>query len=137
VITTTFSVGPTLGDPKPANNHASLATTVIAVPTPVDSNLSEQFGGIVYNATTHQYQQMVTLTNTSSSTLSGPISLVLVPTGSFTLTNATGLVDYYPYVSLVPKGKVWKPGQTMTFTLDFKAASLADITYQAGVYEGV
>jgi uncharacterized repeat protein (TIGR01451 family) len=137
VITTTFSVGPTAGDPKPANNHASLATAVIAVPTLVDSDLREQLGAIVYNATTHRYQQTVTLTNTSTGTLSGPISLVLVPIGNFTLANAAGLVDYYPYVSLVPKGKVWTPGQTLTLTLDFKAAGAADITYDFSVDEGV
>jgi uncharacterized repeat protein (TIGR01451 family) len=139
LIDTTLSVGPTTGDPKPANNSATWPTTVV-VPTPLaGTSVQVQQGSLSYDATTHKYVETLTLTNTSGSPLSGPISLLVEPgpQSNFTVTNATGILGDVPFVSLVHKGKTWKAGQKLTITLAFTAASAQDIAFQWSVEEGV
>jgi hypothetical protein len=139
VLSPTFAVGPTANDPKPANNSAAWATTVIAAPTVLSSLVQVNAGSITYDATTHHYVQTIALTNISAGPLNGPIAFVLTPaTGSsFTLTNASGILETTPYVSLVHQGKTWKAKQTITIKLDFTAAGTADISYSWAVEEGV
>jgi hypothetical protein len=90
--------------------------------------VSLNFGSIIYNSTTKVYSETVTLTNNTSGTLTGPLSLELtnLPSG-VVLTDATGTTKGNPYIRFLSSGKTLKPGASVSITLTFTAPSLSDI----------
>jgi hypothetical protein len=92
--------------------------------------VSVSFGSLIYNSMTNLYSETVTLTNNSSNTLTGPLSLELtnLPSG-VALTDATGTTSGNPYIRFLKSGSTLKPGASRTITLTFTAASLSDITF--------
>ena len=72
----------------------------------------------------------MTLTNITSGTLMGPLSLELtgLPSG-VVLTDATGTTNGNPYIRFLTSGKTLKKGASVTITLTFTAASPSDITF--------
>jgi hypothetical protein len=88
------------------------------------------FGSITYSSNRGLYSETVTLTNTSSGTLAGPMSLELtnLPPG-VTLTDASGTANGNPYVRFLKSGKTLKPGASLSITLTFTAPSLGDIDF--------
>jgi hypothetical protein len=90
--------------------------------------ISLSFGGITSNS--NKYSETVTLTNNTSGTLTGPLSLELtnLPSG-VVLTDATGTTNGNPYIRFLSSGKTLKPGASTTITLTFTAPSLSDITF--------
>jgi RNA polymerase sigma-70 factor (ECF subfamily) len=104
----------------------------------VASPVSLSFGSITYNSKTGLYSETVTLTNTTSSTLTGPISLVLtnLPSG-VTLTDATGTTNGNPYYRFLTSGKTLKAKASTSITLTFTAASLSEITFGTEVVVGL
>jgi hypothetical protein len=100
------------------------------MPGPVSLN----FGSIIYNSTQKVYSETVTLTNNSSNTLAGPLSLELtnLPTG-VVLTDATGTTNGHPYIRFLNSGKTLTKGASVSITLTFTAASLSDITFSTKV----
>jgi hypothetical protein len=99
-----------------------------ADPTPSPVSLS--FGSITYNKKTQLYSETVTLTNITSGTLTGPLSLDLtnLPSG-VALTDATGMTYGNPYIRFLSSRKTLKPGVSVSITLTFTAPSLSDITF--------
>jgi hypothetical protein len=92
--------------------------------------VSLSFGSLIYNSTTNLYSETVTLTNNSSNTLPGPLSLELTNLpSSVVLTDATGTTDGNPYIRFLNSGGKLKPGASTTITLTFTAASVSDITF--------
>ena len=59
-----------------ANGNTSEFSAAVTVQTNVTSDLSVKFGGFVYNRTTRQFSQTLTITNISGVPISGPIELV-------------------------------------------------------------
>lgn len=97
-------------------------------------------GPYVLNLATGKVVQTVTVTNSSSDTINGPISLVLdnLSTNS-TLADATATTDALeaplgsPYISA---GTSLAPGQMVSFTLQFTDPTRTAITYVVRVLAG-
>jgi hypothetical protein len=88
------------------------------------------FGSITYNSKTNLYSETVTLTNKSSGTLTGPLSLELTNLLSgVVLTDATGTTSGNSCIRFLSSRKTVKPGASVTITLTFTAASLSDIAF--------
>jgi hypothetical protein len=88
------------------------------------------FGSITYNSKKHIYSETVTLTNNTSGTLTGPLSLELANLPSdVVLTDATGTTSGNPYLRFLTSSKALKPGASVSITLTFTAPSLSDITF--------
>jgi hypothetical protein len=92
--------------------------------------VSLSFGSLIYNSTTNLYSETVTLTNNSSNTLTGPLSLELTNLpSSVVLTDATGTTNGNPYIRFLNSGKTLTKGASVSITLTFTAASVSDITF--------
>jgi uncharacterized delta-60 repeat protein len=104
----------------------------------VASPVSLSFGSITYNSKTKLYSETVTLTNTTSGTLTGPMSLELtnLPSG-VVLTDASGTTNGNPYVRFLASGKTLKKGASTSITLTFTAASASDISFGTEVVVGL
>jgi len=96
------------------------------MPGPISLN----FGSIAYNSKKNVYSEAVTLTNTTSGTLMGPLSLELtaLPSG-VVLTETTGTMNGNPYIRFLCSGKTLKKRARVSITLTFAAASESDITF--------
>jgi List-Bact-rpt repeat protein len=106
----------------------------------VTSSVSITRGGFVLNPATGRYAQTVTVTNISSATITGPISLVLDGlSANAALFNATGVTDSLdapagsPYLN---SAATLAPGQNTTFALQFTDPTRAAITYTTRVLAG-
>ncbi len=104
----------------------------------VASPVSLSFGSITYNSRTGLYSETVTLTNITSGTLTGPMSLELtnLPSG-VTLTDATGITNGNPYYRFLSSGKTLKKAASVSITLTFTAPSASDITFGTEVVVGL
>lgn len=137
-LSNTFQVGPTLGDPNPVSNSVTLSSYVHAAPVNVSSDVAVQFGGITYDSAHHQYDQTLTLTNTSNLTLSGPIAVELTNLASgVTLDNPSGTIGGNFFVTFLNGGQKWTPGQKITVTLKFTASSASAISYGTEEMQGI
>jgi hypothetical protein len=92
--------------------------------------VSLSFGAITYIKNKKVYSETVTLTNTTSSSLMGPLSLELtgLPSG-VVLTDATGTTNGNPFIRFLGSGNTLKKGASVTITLTFTAASQSAITF--------
>jgi CSLREA domain-containing protein len=96
--------------------------------------------GFVLNPVTGRFAQTVTITNTSASTITGPVSLVLDSlSADATLFNATGTTDSLE----LPAGSPYlnanvnlAPGQNTSFALQFTDPTHGAITYNPRVLAG-
>jgi CSLREA domain-containing protein len=121
---------------------AAEATTTVTSPcaTDISSSISVTRSGDVYNFGTQRFYQTVTLTNNSSSTISGPVSLVLEGLSSnASLFNASGNTTCAaplgsPYIN-VTTGSV-ASGASVSVVLQFKDPTKTTITYSTGVLAG-
>jgi len=105
-----------------------LSQTVQPAPMNVTSDLSVKLGGFVYNRTTRQFTQAVTITNISGAVITGPIELVLPDLENATLVNETGVTQGSPYITVLSSGSLGV-GQSVTIALVFADPTLATITY--------
>ncbi len=90
-----YSVSATFGGDAnylPATSgRVAYSIAAAATLTDVTAKVSVARGGLVYNARTKTYTQTLTITNTSTAALTGPLSLLLTGLSSTaTLANATG-----------------------------------------------
>jgi hypothetical protein len=106
----------------------------------VTSSVTVTRGGFVLNPVTGRYAQTVTVTNISTNTITGPISLVLDGlSANATLFNATGTTDALelpagsPYLN---SAATLAPGQNTSFALQFTDPTRAAITYTTRVLAG-
>jgi len=96
-------------------------------------------GPIVLNPVTRHYVETVTLTNTSSLTILGPISLVLDALSSnATLSNAAGVTSAIPPIAgpYVSASVNLAPGKSVSFALQFTDPTSAAITYVPVAFAG-
>jgi uncharacterized delta-60 repeat protein len=102
------------------------------------SPVSISLGTITYNSRTGLYSETVTLTNNTSGTLTGPMSLELtnLPSG-VVLTNAAGRTNGNPYKRFLTSGQRLRKGASVSITLTFTAASLSDVTFGTEVVVGL
>jgi hypothetical protein len=105
----------------------------------VTSSIGLTYGGFTINPMTRRYVQTVTLKNTSSATITGPLSLVLDQlTANVTLYNASGATSLIlpagsPYLNV---NAVLSPGQSVSVQLQFTNPGNVAVTYQARVLAG-
>jgi len=112
----------------------SVATFVTAPPISVSA------GGFVYNRRSGLMIQQVTLTNSTDSTITGPISLALDNLSSnTTLANAAGTTVNPPAGSpfVVASSGDLAPGATLNVTLQFTLPASGGITYAARTVTGM
>jgi Divergent InlB B-repeat domain len=105
----------------------------------VSSSIGITFGGVTVNPVTRRYVQTVTLTNNSTFTITGPISLVLDKlTANVTLSNASGTT-----VLMLPAGSPYisastnlAAGQSIAVQLQFTNPSNIVFSYEPRVLAG-
>jgi fibronectin-binding autotransporter adhesin len=106
-----------------------------APPVNVTSDLSVKLGGFVYNRTTRQFSQTVTIKNTSGAAIVGPISLLFLNLENATPVGQTGTYQGSPYITVLSSGSLGV-GQSLTFTLVFVDPTLAAISYTSEFFSG-
>jgi hypothetical protein len=119
-----------------ANPNLTLVDTAAGVD--VTGSVTEKFSGFRFTAPA-TYKQQVTITNTSGSTLSGPIQLLLVGLNSnISLANRTGIGIASdagdPYITLQVGSLA--AGQSVSVVLNFFNPGLFAINYTALVFAG-
>jgi hypothetical protein len=113
---------------------------VAAAPTNVTGQVQITFSGFVSSRQSKQYQQSVTIKNTSGSTIDGPIYLVLDNLSSnATLIKAAGTTQNEPplgspYIQVTASSLA--PGATAVNVLVFSDPSNGAITYIYRVLAG-
>jgi hypothetical protein len=138
-----FSIGQDLvGNVEPNKSTAEANTTVTLNACAMDqtSNVLAQRGGFRYNRATNTFVQVVNLVNLNSSSIAGPLTLILDSlSGSATLSNRSGLTSCRAplgssYVNIAVDSL--RPGQGASVTLQFTDPSFAGITYSTRVLSG-
>jgi uncharacterized repeat protein (TIGR01451 family) len=138
VLSATASFGPVAGNANPATSSISLTTTVVT-PVNVSADVSVKGGSLSYNSALNEFVQTITLTNSSGSTLFGPLALQLTNLSSnATLANANGTqANGNPYVDFLSAGHSLAAGQSITVTLYFRDPSKQGISYDTQVWKGL
>ena len=111
----------------PSGNTSEFSTAV-TVQSNVTGDLSVTYGGFVYNRTTREFTQTLTIKNISGAAITGPIELVLLNLKNATLANETGTFEGNPYITILSSGSLGV-GQSLTISLTFVDPTLAAITY--------
>jgi hypothetical protein len=125
-----------MAEPQNVTANFALCNCVVGV----SSYVTVTRGPYLLNIATGLIFQTVTITNTSSATLIGPISLVLDSLSSnASLSNETGLLNVLgppdsPYINA--GGGNLAPGQNTSVTLQFTNPSRAAISYATRVLAG-
>jgi hypothetical protein len=98
--------------------------------------VSIKLGNLTFNPTTKVYSQTATVTNTSASNITGPLSLLVTHlTAGTTLANENGvtlcqLPTGSPYINLnLGAANVLLKGKSTTVTLQFKNPNTGNITF--------
>jgi len=127
-VATGLNITATATDPDGNTSEFSAPATVLSGPINVTSDVSVKPGGFVYNRTTRQFTQTLTITNISGAAIAGPIELVLLNLKNATLVNQSGSTQGNPYITVLNSGSLGI-GQSLTITLVFADPTLATITY--------
>jgi hypothetical protein len=111
------------------------ALTVSTCSAYVAEGITISSGSINYHPGLRLYTQAVTLTNTGSTAVTGPLSLILedLPTG-VSIVNASKPTSCYapigsPYVLALPRGSSLAPNTTVNVVLAFSDPSGTSISY--------
>ncbi len=117
--------------------YSSGSVTLVATVAPINvtKDLSVKAGGFVFNRTTRQFSQTLTITNISSTPLTGPLELVLLNLKNATLLNQSGTYQGNPYITILGSDSLGV-GQSLTFTLIFADPTLATISYTPEFFMG-
>jgi hypothetical protein len=104
-------------------------------PVNISNSVSQTGSGLVYSRVSKTFSGTITVTNTGSTTLSGPFQLVLtgLPSG-VTLNNATGTFNGSPFITLAPS--TLAPGQSVVISVQFTDPSMTRITFAPVLYSG-
>lgn len=118
---------------SPLNSRTSSATTLANIFT----NVQVARGGFALNRLTGKFVQTLTVTNISSSTLTGPVQVVIDNlSANTTLSNKTGTAaDGSSYIT-VPNVSSFAPGASATVQLQFAVPSSGGITYTPRIVTG-
>jgi hypothetical protein len=118
---------------SPATVSISVATTV----TDVSGQVSISRGPFLYRRATGTYIQVLTMTNTGGTAISGPISCILTGLANATLANASGTTN-----AVLPAGRPFinvgglAAGASANITLSFTKNGAGSITYTTQVMAG-
>ena len=123
-----LNITATATDPNSNTSEFSMPVAVQPAIVNVTGDLSVKYGGFVYNRTTRQFTQTLTITNISGSAITGPIELVLLNLENATLVNRSGTYQGSPYITVLSTGSLGI-GQSVTITLVFTDPTLATISY--------
>jgi hypothetical protein len=100
------------------------------------SEVAATASGLAYSHVSHTFNGTVTITNISSSAISGPFSILLTSlTAGVTLANSTGSFAGSPYLT-VPAVASLAAGQTATVTVQFNDPSFGTINFTPVIYSG-
>ena len=104
--------------------------------TNVDDRVAVQTTGLRLNRTTNTYDTVVSLTNTSAGTLTGPLALVVTQlSANASVQNLDGLMNGSPYLSLQVATGGLGPGQRLSgIALRFTNPTRTTIRFQLSVY---
>lgn len=130
VLSNTASLKPLTGETNTGTTSVASKTTVAGV------NVSR--GGFSANAALHEMMQTVTITNLSSTPLTGPLAVLVygLPSG-VSVANATATYGGYPYVDFVAAGHSLAAKQSASVTLVFKDPQNVPITYTTEVWQDI
>jgi RHS repeat-associated protein len=116
----------------------SQALVVSAGPVNVDSRVGVTFTGYVFNRIAGTFDTRATITNTSSSVLLAPMTLVVtsITPNSVTLANATGHTpDGLPFVAVPVPDSGLAPGASMTnILLQFRDPTRVNFAFTSSVF---
>jgi hypothetical protein len=134
-VATGLNITATATDPGGNTSEFSAPTTVQAAPVNVSGDVSVKFGGFVYNRTTRQFTQTLTITNISGTSIPGPIELVFLNLKNASVVNLSGTYQGNPYITVLSSGSLGA-GQSVTITLTFADPTLTPITYASEFLAG-
>ena len=108
---------------------ATVTSTANIQPAQIATNVTAQVsinrGGFIFNRATRRYVQTVTITNTGSAALTGPLSLVLDSlTPGATLVTETGTTQYVP-----PAGSPYQNAAAATLAPGASTSLVLQLTY--------
>ena len=120
------------------NNMAiQFAAPAVIPATDVTSQMKVTTSAFVLNRTTQLYTGTVTVTNTSTSSVDRPLTVVLTNmTAGVTAVNASGLKPGQGYFYTIPGSGPLAPGQAASFAVQFTNPSNARISFVPKVYSG-
>ncbi len=125
------------------SNTAKVSITVNPPATDVTSKLKIVVGKATLNSTTKHYSQVVTITNSGTAAVAGPLVLVLdTLSKGATLNNKTGVTATVaplgsPYIALnLGTATTLAAGKSVMVTLDFLDPTNAAISFKARVLSG-
>jgi hypothetical protein len=100
------------------------------------SEIATTASGLAYSRVSQTFNGTITLTNISSSGISGPMQILFTGlTAGVTLVNATGDFSGSPYLT-VPGLASLAPGQVATVGVQFKDPSFSTINFTPVIYSG-
>jgi hypothetical protein len=100
------------------------------------AQISATSSGLAYSRVTLTFNGTVTIKNTGSSAINGPLQIVLMSlTPGVTLVNATGNFVGSAYITVSLSGSLG-PGQSSTVAVQFKNPANAKITFTPIIYSG-
>jgi uncharacterized repeat protein (TIGR03803 family) len=100
------------------------------------SEVATTASGLAYSRVSHTFNGTVTITNISTSVISGPFPIHFTGlTAGVTLANATGNFSGSPYLT-VPAVTSLASGQSATVSVRFDDPSFATINFTPAVYSG-
>jgi hypothetical protein len=99
------------------------------------SQASTTASGLAYSRVTKTFVGTVTVTNISSTSISGPVEAAFtsLPAG-VTLINATATYQGNPYITVSVSGL--GPGSSVTVPIQFNDPSMVQITFTPVIYSG-
>ncbi|MBZ5625370.1 MAG: carboxypeptidase regulatory-like domain-containing protein [Acidobacteriia bacterium] len=109
---------------------------VLTAPPVVQTGITVTASGLAYSRSNQTFNGTVTITNTSGSTVTGPLSVVFtaLPAG-VTLVNAAGTSGGNPYLPFTGIS-ILQPGQSATVSVQFSDPSNVRIVFTPVVYSG-
>jgi hypothetical protein len=122
----------------PANGSGGV--TIISIngvllPPEVSDQVSATASGLAYSRATQTFNGTLTLTNVSTSTVSGPLQVLLTGiTPGVSLVNPTGNLFGTPYLTVSSVSLA--PAQAVTVNVQFRNPSNALINFTPAVYSG-
>ena len=104
--------------------------------TNVDGRVSKTVLGLRYDRRAKLFNQAIQITNSSDSSLNGPVQLVIsdINPGNTKIDNQTGaLADGRPYIELTPEGVGWAPGETINVNVRLSPQSNQRVSFDTQI----
>ena len=116
----------------------AVGLTEAGTPTNLTSVFKVSLGGVRLNRTTNTFVAVMTVTNNSSSTPAGPVSVVLNLPTNVTFTRPDGLtcLTELPGRGYVNLATIPAPGASTTMAVEFNNLDLEPLLVQSRVYGG-